>query len=58
MAALMEFFLSNAQELVLSAGFLPLPDRMYEENRSLLDRVVGLLSTPDPPLGTGAVANE
>ena len=58
MAALMEFFLSNAQELVLSAGFLPLPDRMYEGNRSLLDRVVGLLSTPDPPLGTGAVANE
>lgn len=30
--ALMEFFFSNAPELILPTGFLPLPDSLYQQN--------------------------
>ncbi len=47
MVALMEFFMSHAQELVLSAGFLPLPDPVYEENLDLVGSVAGLSMSSD-----------
>jgi phosphate transport system substrate-binding protein len=58
MAALMEFFMNHAGELVLSAGFLPLPDRIYADNLKLVERVVGLWRAPRPRLEVRALADE
>jgi phosphate transport system substrate-binding protein len=58
MAALVEFFMSHAQELVLSTGFLPLPDRVYQENLKLVARLTSLWTPPGTRVGMEAVADE
>jgi len=55
--ALLEFFMTHARELVLSAGFLPLPTRFYDDHLSLLGRVVDPGRAPTLRPETGGVTD-
>jgi phosphate transport system substrate-binding protein len=59
MRAFMDFLMTRADELVSSAGFMPLPDRIYRDNLNLLGRVVSLWRKPDgESMDPGAAADE
>jgi len=51
MQAFADFLMNHAGELVASAGFLPLPDRAYQDNLNLLGRLVSLWDSPGNPRG-------
>jgi phosphate transport system substrate-binding protein len=55
--ALLDFFMNQAPELVLSAGFFPLPEEVYEEDLSLLGSAVGLRRPPEPGAGMEPVTD-
>lgn len=59
MRAFMDFLMGDAEELVSSAGFMPLPTRIYGENLDLLGRVVTLWRRPGASsVGLGAAGDE